>query len=208
MLHHRKERPEVTLPPPREQGQMSLEETIYCRRSVRDYKGEPLSLSQLSQVLWAAQGLTDARGLRAVPSAGGTYPLDVFIFIGKDCTEGIEPGIYHYDMVKHSLNLHKAGDQRRELATAALDQEFIARAPVDIVICAIFERTSWYYGRRAERYVHMEVGHAGENVSLQAVALGLATVMVGAFDDEQVSAVMGLTKEVKPLYIIPLGKPR
>jgi SagB-type dehydrogenase family enzyme len=208
MLHRGKERPEVKLPPPREQGEMSLEETIYRRRSVRDYKGEPLSLSQLSQILWAAQGLTDSRGLRAVPSAGATYPLEVFILIGRDCVDSIEPGTYHYDVVEHSLNLHKEGDQRRELVIAARDQEFIARAPVDIVICAIFERTSLYYGRRAERYVHMEVGHAGENISLQAMALGLATVMVGAFDDEQVSAVMGLAKEVKPLYIIPLGKPR
>ena len=208
MLHRGKEGPEVKLPPPGERGEMSLEETIARRRSVRDYKEEPLSLSQLSQVLWAAQGLTDDRGLRATPSAGATYPLDVFIFIGRDGVEGLEPGIYHYDVVKHSLNLHKAGDQRRELAIAARDQEFIARAPVDIVICATYQRTCMHYGRRGERYVHTEVGHAGENVSLQAVALGLATVMVGAFDDEQVSAAMDLAKEVKPLYIIPLGKPR
>ncbi len=187
---------------------MSLEETIARRRSVREYKGEPLSLSQLSQVLWAAQGLTDTRGLRAVPSAGATYPLEVFILIGRGGVEGLEPGMYHYNVANHSLNLYKEGDQRRELAIAALDQEFIAQVPVDIVICAIYERTSRYYGPRGERYVHMDLGHAGENVSLQAVALGLATVMVGAFDDEQVSAVMGLAKEVKPLYIIPLGKSR
>jgi SagB-type dehydrogenase family enzyme len=208
MLHRGKERPEVKLPPPRERGETSLEETVARRRSVRDYKGEPLSLSQLSQLLWAAQGLTDARGLRAVPSAGATYPLDVFTFIGRDGVKGLEPGIYHYNVAKHSLTLHKEGDQRGELAVAAQDQEFIARAPVDIVICAIYQRTCMHYGRRGERYVHMEVGHAGENISLQAVALGLATVMVGAFNDEQVSAVMGLAKEVKPLYIIPLGKPR
>lgn len=187
---------------------MSLEETISRRRSVRDYKEEPLSLSHLSQVLWAAQGLTDSRGLRAAPSAGATYPLDVFIFIGRDGVKGLEPGVYQYDVVKHSISLHKEGDQRRELAVAAGDQEFIARAPVDLVICATMERTSRYYGRRTERYVHMEVGHVGENVSLQAVALGLVTVMVGAFDDGKVSAAMDLAKEVKPLYIIPLGKPR
>jgi SagB-type dehydrogenase family enzyme len=208
MLHRGKEGPEVKLPPPGERGEMSLEETISRRRSVREYKGEPLSFSQLSQVLWAAQGLTDSRGLRAAPSAGATYPLDVFIFIGRDGVEGLEPGIYHYDVANHSLSLHKEGDQRRVLSIAALDQEFIAQAPVDLVICATLERTSRYYGRRAERYVHMEVGHAGENVSLQAVALGLVTVMIGAFDDEKVSAAMDLAKEVKPLYIIPLGKKR
>lgn len=208
MLHGNKDGPEVKLPPPREQGEMSLEETIYRRRSVREYKVESLSISQISQVLWAAQGLTDTQGLRAIPSAGATYPLEVYILIGRDGVEGLEPGIYHYNVVKHSLNLHKEGDLRRELAVAALEQEFIAGAPVNMVICAIFERTFRYYGRRAERYVHMEVGHAGENVSLQAVALGLATVMVGAFDDERVSAMMDLAKEIKPLYIIPLGKPK
>jgi len=102
----------------------------------------------------------------------------------------------------------KGGDLRGQLSIAALDEEFIAQAPVDIVLCALYERTSWRYGRRAERYVHMEVGHAGENIHLQAAALGLAVVMVGAFYDEEVSRVTELEKEVKPLYIIPLGKPR
>jgi len=184
---------------------MSLEEAIAGRRSVRRYQGEPLSLSHLSQVLWAAQGITDARGLRAAPSAGATYPLEVFAVVGN--VEGLEAGIYHYDVKNHSLGLHKEGDRRRELAHAALNQEFIAQVPVDIVICALYERTCRHYGRRGERYVHMDVGHAGENVSLQAVALGLATVIVGAFEDEQVSMVMALAEEVKPLYIIPVGKP-
>jgi SagB-type dehydrogenase family enzyme len=208
MLRREKEWPELKLPPPSERGEMSLEETIARRRSVREYKEEPLSLSQISQILWAAQGLTDARGLRAAPSAGATYPLEVFVLIGRDGVEGLDPGMYHYNVPDHSLKLHKGGDQRADLAMAALDQEFIAQVPVDIVICAVYERTSRYYGRRAERYVHMDAGHAGENIHLQAVALGLATVMVGAFDDERVSAVMDLAEEVKPLYIIPLGKPR
>lgn len=186
---------------------MSLEEAIARRRSVRRFRGEPLSLSQLSQALWAAQGITDARGLRAAPSAGATYPLEVFVFVGRGGVEGLAEGIYHYNVKNHSLHLHEGGDQRGELASAALNQEFIAQAPVDIVLCALYERTSRGYGRRAERYVPMEVGHVGQNVSLQAVALGLATVMVGAFEDERVSILMDLAEEVKPLYIIPLGKP-
>lgn len=206
MLHRGKEGPEVKLPPLRERGEMSLEETIARRRSVRRYQAESLSLSHLSQVLWAAQGITDARGLRAAPSAGATYPLEVFVVVGK--VEGLEAGIYHYDVKNHSLRLYKEGDQRRELTKAAWDQEFIAQAPVDIVLCALYERTCRHYGRRGERYVHMDVGHAGENVSLQAVALGLATVIVGAFEDEQVTIVMALAEEVKPLYIIPVGRPR
>lgn len=213
MWRHREEGefdkgPELRLPPQRERGEMSLEEAIARRRSKRRYKRESLSLSQLAQVLWAAQGITSAHGLRAAPSAGATYPLEVYVFVGKGGVEGLEEGIYHYNVEGHSLHLHKGGDLRGQLSIAALDEEFIAQAPVDIVICALYERTSGHYGRRAERYVHMEVGHVGENIHLQAAALGLAVVMVGAFYDEEVSRVMELEKEVTPLYIIPLGKPR
>lgn len=187
---------------------MSVEEAIAKRRSVRRYAREALSRSQLSQVLWAAQGLTGAGRFRAAPSAGATYPLEVFVFIGRDGVEGVEEGVYHYNVKDHSLEPHQGGDLRGKLSIAALDQEFIAQAPVDIVICARYERTWRRYGRRAERYVPMEVGHVGENIHLQAVALGLATVMVGAFEDERVRTVMGLADEVRPLYIIPLGRPR
>jgi len=95
----------------------------------------------------------------------------------------------------------------QQLASAALDERFIAEAPVNIIICAIYLRTSYPYGRRGERYVHMEVGHVGENIHLQAVALGLATVEVGAFNDEQVRKVLQLDEQIKPLYIMPVGKP-
>jgi len=187
---------------------MSVEEAIARRRSVRRYTREPLSLSHLSQVLWAAQGLTGGGRFRAAPSAGATYPLEVFAVTGKGGVEGLEEGIYHYNVKNHSLEPHKWGDLREELSIAALDQEFIAQAPVDIVICALYQRTWRHYGRRAERYVHMEAGHVGQNIHLQAVALGLAVVMVGAFEDERVREVMDLAQEIRPLYIIPLGKPR
>ena len=207
MLRLRNQGPEVKLPPPREGGEMSVEVAIATRRSVRRYKRDPLSLFQLSQVLWAAQGLTGAGRLRAAPSAGATYPLEVFVVAGADSVEGLDAGIYHYDVANHSLNLCEGGDLREELSIAALDQEFIAQAPVDIVVCALYERTWRSYGRRAERYVHMEAGHVGENIHLQALSLGLAAVMVGAFDDERVRESMDLAEEVKPLYIIPVGKP-
>jgi SagB-type dehydrogenase family enzyme len=115
--------------------------------------------------------------------------------------------VYHYNVENHSLNLHKGGDLRQQLSFAALGQGFIVQAPLDIVICAVYERTAWRYGQRTERYVHMEAGHVGENIHLQAVALGLAVVMVGAFSDDDVSRVVGLERGVRPLYIIPLGKP-
>ncbi len=198
----------IYLSPPRQKGSVSLEEAIARRRSVRDFTPEPLSRSQLSQVLWAAQGSTDAsRGLRASPSAGATYPLEVFIVCGVNCVEEIGDGIYHYNLEDHSLTLHHKGDVRVELAGAALDQEFIYQAPIDIIICAIYERTRRRYGARTERYVHMEVGHTGQNIYLQATALGLATVAIGAFDDEQVRKVLRLDEQYQPLYIMPVGKP-
>jgi SagB-type dehydrogenase family enzyme len=116
-------------------------------------------------------------------------------------------GIYHYQVDSHSLSLHLSGDLRQKLADTALGQSFIANCPVDIVVCALHPRTAYRYGRRGERYVHMEVGHVGQNVSLQAVALGLATVTVGAFEDEEVGKVLKLEEQIKPLYIIPIGKP-
>jgi len=198
--------PVVKLPRPELEGKVSLEEAIARRRSVRRYRAEPLTLSQLSQVLWSAQGITAGGELRAAPSAGATYPLELFAFVGKQAIDGLEAGIYHYEVDSHSLVRSQRGDLRLELARAALDQGFIVSAPVDIVICAIYTRTSYTYGRRGERYVHMEVGHVGENIHLQAVALGLATVEVGAFDDEEVRKVLDVEERIKPLYIMPLGR--
>jgi SagB-type dehydrogenase family enzyme len=205
----------IKLPPPQLKGNVSLEETILRRRAVRRYRREPLDLSQLSQILWSAQGITDTREFRAAPSAGATYPLEIFVFVGKQgviaseakhSPEELPAGIYHYEADSHSLSLHKPADSRPDLARATLDQEFIIDAPVDIVICALYHRTSYRYGRRGERYVHIEVGHVGENIHLQTVALGLATVEVGAFHDEEVRKVLGVEEQIKPLYIMPLGK--
>ena len=206
----------IKLPSPELKGNVSLEETIVRRRSVRRYRGEPLDLSQLSQILWSAQGVTGSRGFRAAPSAGATYPLEIFVVVGrqgliasesKQPAQELQAGVYHYEVDSHSLILHKATDLRPDLARATLDQEFIIDAPVDIVICALYHRTSYRYGKRGERYVHIEVGHAGENIHLQAVALGLATVEVGAFHDEEVRKVLGVDEQIKPLYIMPVGKP-
>ncbi len=206
----------ISLPAAQLEGKVSLEETIVRRRSVRRYSSQPLDLSQLSQVLWSAQGITGSGRLRAVPSAGATYPLEVFVLVGRNGVAVREPkqppaelqaGVYRYQVDSHSLILHKAADVRRHLARASLDQEFVIDAPVHIVLCALHRRTSGRYGKRAERYVHMEVGHAGQNIHLQAVALGLATVEVGAFRDEEVQQVLGLEEQIKPLYIMPVGRP-
>jgi SagB-type dehydrogenase family enzyme len=198
---------QVPLPPPSRKGMVSLEEAIARRRSIRDFAPEPLSQSQLSQVLWAAQGLSKVGRYRTVPSAGATYPLEIFVAGGEKGIDGIGEGVYQYNVESHSLARHYKGDVRRELALAAMDQRSICEAPVDIIICAVYSRTLSGYGDRGERYVHMEVGHAGQNIYLQATALGLATVAVGAFHDEQVRQVLRLNEEYKPLYIMPVGKP-
>ena len=196
---------EIKLPPPQTRGQMSLEGAIAGRSSVREYSAEPLSIAQLSQLLWAAQGITHGDRFRAAPSAGATYPLELFVVAGR--VEGLAAGIYRYDVPNHSLHLHMEGEQSQKLLEASsFKQDFIAQAPADIVICAVYERTTDFYGQRGVRYVHIDTGHAAENLALQAVALGLDTVMVGAFDDDAVSTAMCLPEGLAPLYIIPVGK--
>ena len=204
---------QIYLPSPSQKGDVSLEETIAKRRSIRHFTSEAISQLQLSQILWAAQGITDTRlKYRSAPSAGATYPLEIFVVCGRNGIEDMADGIYHYHIDSHSLALRYSGDVRLELAKAALDQEYIYEAPVDIIICAMYSRTLVGYGDRGERYVHIEVGHAGQNIYLQATALGLATVAIGAFDDERVGKVLGLDKEYKPLsimeplYIMPVGR--
>ncbi|MBC8275376.1 MAG: SagB/ThcOx family dehydrogenase [Chloroflexi bacterium] len=197
----------IKLPSLNPQGKVSVEAAISKRRSVRRFRAQPLSLAQLSQLLWSAQGITGSGGRRAVPSAGATYPLEIFVVIGAHGIESLAAGIYHYQADTHSLSLYLSGDLRQKLADAALGQGFVANCPVVIVVCALHPRTAYRYGRRGERYIHMEVGHVGQNVSLQAVALGLATVMVGAFEDEEVRKALKIEEQIKPLYIIPVGEP-
>lgn len=199
----------VRLPPPRTVGSMSVEEAIARRRSIREYTNEPLSLGDLSQLLWAAQGITEPKwGLRSAPSAGATYPLELYVVVGEGGVDGLEAGVYHYVPEGHELRRVLSGDHRGSLARVALEQAWVAVAPVDLVVAAVYERTTSRYGERGIRYVHMEVGHVGENIYLQAMALGLGTVVVGAFDDEGVRRVLELPEDEKPLYVIPIGHPR
>ena len=195
---------EVKLPATQVKGKVSLEEALAKRRSRRGYKDEPLSLKEVAQLLWAAQGVTADWGGKTAPSAGATYPLEVYLVAGK--VEGLKPGLHHYLPKSHSLVKIMEGDFRKELADAALSQRMILKAPITLVVAAVFRRTTARYGERGTRYVHMEVGHVGENIYLQAEALGLATVAVGAFRDEAVKEVLKLEEE--PLYLMPVGKPR
>lgn len=191
----------VTLPDPLTDGQMSLEATLQRRRSVREFSREPLAMEDISQLLWSAQGITDASGNRPAPSAGATYPLELYL-VNED-------GVFRYIPQDHILHRVRDGDLRRDLYDASLEQEFILEAPATIVFTAVFARTEQRYGSaRSPRYIHMEVGHAAQNVLLQAVALGLGAVPVGAYEDAHVSRVLDLPAEHIPLYLIPVGHPR
>jgi SagB-type dehydrogenase family enzyme len=194
----------IALPAPCLKGKTSLEEAISKRRSRREFKDSPLTLGQVSQILWAAQGITNGEGRRAAPSAGALCPLDLYLAVGAQAVEGLMEGIYHYDPEGHALERILERDVRQTLARLAV-QTFIGEAPVALVITGEYERTSWKYGDRATRYVHMEAGHAAQNVYLQAEALGLGTVVAGSFQDEAVSQALGLPAGHRPLYIMPIG---
>ncbi len=193
---------EIKLSAPELKGSISVEETLAKRRSRRKYKDEPLTLKEVAQLLWSAQGITTEWGGRTAPSAGATYPLEIYLVVGK--VQALPPGLYHYLPSSHTLVKVIEGDLRRQLALAALGQEMVEKAPITIVFTAIFQRTTARYGERGIRYVHIEVGHSGENIYLQAEALGLATVAVGAFRDKEVKEVLKLKEE--PLYLMPVGR--
>lgn len=195
---------EIKLPEPRHDSNISIEETLLKRRSIRDYSGEPLTLKEVAQLLWAAQGITGPGGFRTAPSAGATYPLETYLVVGD--VKDLMAGVYRYAPEEHRLVRVLAGDRRAELASAALGQSWVRKAAIDIVFTAIYERTTGRYGERGVRYVHMEVGHAAQNVYLQAVALELGTVVIGAFYDNRVAEVLKLPQNEQPLYIMPVGR--
>jgi SagB-type dehydrogenase family enzyme len=190
----------VKLPPPRQRGEISLEETLAKRRSLREFSSVSVGWEEIGQLLWAAQGITKpSEGFRTAPSAGALYPLEMYVVM--------ESGVYHYQPGDHQLQRTLENNVRGELCRAALGQECVQDAPVVFVIAGVFERTMSKYGERGQRYVHMEVGHAAQNLLLQAAALGLGAVPVGAFNDARVMDVLQLPKEQKALYLIPVGWP-
>jgi SagB-type dehydrogenase family enzyme len=199
----------MKLPQPRFEGEVFLEQTIRHRRTVRSFGSHPLTLAQCSQILWAAQGITDDRGFkRAAPSAGALYPMDIYAVVGQHGVESLDAGIYHYEPGNHAVFSVFGGDIRKELAAASLSQMWMATAPLDIVITAEYQRINIKYGQRGKRYAMMESGHIAQNVFLQGGALGLGVGIVGAFDDEDVNRLMKIPKSHEPLLIMPVGYKR
>jgi len=194
----------IELPGPASEGSVPLERTLAQRRSVRSYRQVPMTLEEVRQLLWAAQGISSDRGYRTAPSAGATYPLEMYVSVGD--VDDLAPGIYRYRPREHDLVALIDGDRRDALTRASLGQGAIQKAPAVFIVTAIYARTTGRYGDRGIRYVHMEAGHAAQNLCLQAVARGLGTVVIGAFHDREIRAVLGLGKEETPLYVIPVGK--
>ena len=195
----------ASLPKPELAGRMPIEEAIRIRRSMRSFSGGALSLPEVSQLLWAAQGTTGPDGLRAAPSAGALYPLTVYA-VARAVTS-LPAGNYRYAPSTHALDLVQSGDRLTDLTEAALNQDWIEGTAVALVITARYRRTTSKYGDRGARYVHMEVGHVAQNVYLQATALRLGTTVVGAFQDDRVKAVLSLPEDEDPLCILPVGLP-
>ncbi len=208
----RRAHPAPRQPPPRRAGGIrggpTLEEVIEARRSVRDYSGGSLSQEALSRLLHAAQGITERRrGLRAAPSAGALYPIELYAVVHN--VAGLEPGIYHYAVREHELELLEAGDFRAAVTRAGLGQDFLGRANVCFVLSAIFQRTRWKYRERTYRYVLLEAGHVGQNLYLAATAMGLGACAVGAFLDDELNDLLGLDgQEEAAIYVISVGKIR
>ena len=196
-------RTSLNLSEPSFEGETPLEDTLLKRRSRRNYTKSPLTQEQISQILWAAQGITAEWGGRTAPSAGGLYPLEIYLAVG-DVTN-IPAGVYLYLPQSHALAEIRDVEVREQLMEAGLDQAWIGEAAANIVVAAVYERTTKKYGDRGIRYVHMEAGHAAQNIYLQAEALDLGTVTIGAFHDDQVKAVIGMRDDEVPLYIIPVG---
>ncbi len=199
----------MKLPKPRFDGRVSVEKAIKDRRTVRSFSPKPLEAEHLSQLLWAAQGITGGLGSkRAAPSAGALYPMDVYAVVGKDSVGGVEPGVYHYDPKPHSVSALMGGDRREALAKASLSQMWMARAPVNLVVTAEYERITGKYGRRGIQYAMIEAGHIGQNIFLQAVALGLGAGIVGAFNDAELVKALSLPHRRQPLLAMPVGRKR
>lgn len=195
----------LKLPEPQFDSNTSVEEALSKRRSIREYSEEPLTLTELSQLLWAAQGITNReQGFRTAPSAGALYPLELYVAVGN--VTDLPAGIYHYQPDGHVLLKVSEGDKRIELSNVALGQSAVRDGAVVIVFAAIYERTTSKYGDRAIRYVHIELGHAAQNVYLQAVSLDLGTVVMGAFDDQKVKEIMHMQAQEQPLYLMPIGR--
>lgn len=206
MSQHKGGAAEIVLPAPRHSSRISVEMALQQRRSFREYLDLPVTLADVSQLLWAAQGITSKNGYRTAPSAGALYPLEVYLVAGH--VTGLPVGVYKYRPRTHTLVTIAAGDLRSDLASAALGQHPVKDGAIVLVLAAVYEHTTAKYGRRGGQYVHMEVGHVAQNVYLQTISLALGTVFIGAFHDDRVKDLLQMPDAEYPLGLMPVGRPK
>lgn len=189
----------TSLPEPSTDGSISLEAAIQARRSIREFRPDAVDRHALSQLLWAAQGITDETGYRSAPSAGALYPLETYVMTAE--------GLFHYEVEPHALHRVAEGDLRPAVRSVSFGQACITSAPAVFLFAAVYRRTCQEYGEEGRKYVHMDAGHAAQNLLLQAAALGLAGVPVAAFDAASLSELLPLREGEEPLYMVPIGHP-
>ncbi len=196
----------IDLPEIKKDSQTSVEEALLSRRSHRSFLDEKLSISQISQLLWSAYGISEKdSGFKTAPSAGALYPLEIYIVVNKE-NEDLDKGIYKYDNKNHKLLKVSSNLIKEELSQTALGQDAIGQAPVVLVIAGDYQVTTSRYGDRGHRYVYMEAGHVAQNVYLQAVSLDIGSVVIGAFNDSEVKNLLNLEEDEEAFYLMPIGK--
>ncbi len=195
----------VALPAPQTKGRMTVEQALATRRSRRAYASTPLKLAEVSQLLWAAQGITGPEGRRTAPSAGALFPMELYLSASR--VEGLAPGIYHYDPAEHTLGLIAAGDVRREMTAACADQDCVRFSACLLIFSAVPEACAARYGDRAPKFIHIEAGHAAQNVYLEATALGLGVCDIGAFSPDPVRRLVHLDDDEEPICLMTAGRP-
>ncbi len=194
----------IQLPRPSLKGSISVEEALERRRSVREYSSDPLTLAEVSQLLWSGYGVTSPEGFRTAPSAKALYPLELYLVVAR--VDELAAGVYRYDGLRHGLVSIRRVDVLNDLRAATFGQDFVATAACVLVFAAVYERTREAFQDAGKDYAHMDLGHAGQNVHLQAVSLGLGTVVVGAFRPDAVQQTMELPADQTPLYLMPIGR--
>jgi len=201
---------DLSLPSPSRKGTVSVEEALSSRRTHRSFQSRALTLKHFSQMLWAAYGVTavtPGHQLKTAPSAGATYPIDIYAVVGEGGVESVAPGVYHYRPESHSVRPVSSGDLRTDVAAACLRQMWMAPAPLFIVITGDYARCSAKYGPRGIIYTQIEAGHVGQNVFLQAEALFLKAGIVGAFEKEDLGKALHIPAAHEPLLVMPVGYP-
>ncbi len=198
----------VSLDAPRQKGGAPLWEAISGRRSVRNYAGGPVTKQELSQLLWACQGITaqaEKYAFRSAPSAGALYPVETYLAVNR--VEGVDHGLYHYEIEPHALALMSSGDYRTAVARAAMDQSPVERADLVVIWSAVFERSKWKYKQRGYRYIFLDAGHIAGNLALAAVALGLGSCQIGALYDDEANQLLGLDGDTESvIYMTAVGR--